>query len=270
MARDRASLCDRPVLHAQDLELADGLDFRVEHICLEGEEPAAAPRTQAVHGGPSFRFTSRMRGCETQFSFTAQGRLTVRTRLRGAPAQRYAVDLRFVDTGGEVAHRIAWRWWAASVALILLCVFEQRLASQGLAVRWQALGLQGFVLTATAASCCVLLAAYRTHARLVLRSLHGGARLAEVIGGLGSTREMRQFVLELSQRASEARRRATQPMQHFLRDEMREHHRLWNEGVLSVAAYEACKRRILAAHGDGTGSVIRPAGRSGTSTSRVR
>ena len=41
----------------------------------------------------------------------------------------------------------------------------------------------------------------------------------------------------------------TQSRQAFLRDELREHRRLFEAGVLSGDAYEAGKRRILQAQG---------------------
>jgi hypothetical protein len=52
----------------------------------------------------------------------------------------------------------------------------------------------------------------------------------------------------LSRRVADARARAPQSRQQFLRDELREHRRLFEEGVLPEPVYEAGKQRILKAH----------------------
>ncbi len=73
--------------------------------------------------------------------------------------------------------------------------------------------------------------------------------LALISGNLGCSRSLESFMAELGRRSEAARSQVAQSKQQFLRDEMREHHRLWSEGVLPDAVYDASKRRILQAHG---------------------
>jgi hypothetical protein len=98
------------------------------------------------------------------------------------------------------------------------------------------------------AVCAALVGLYRTTKTLVLFSVSGRARLLEVTGGVGSFRAMRRFSRTLAAhvRIASARRRRSRA--EHLRDEMREHLRLKEAGVLSEKDYEMSKARILAKH----------------------
>jgi hypothetical protein len=98
------------------------------------------------------------------------------------------------------------------------------------------------------AVCAALVAMYRTTETLALFSVCGRARLLELTGGVGSFRAIRRFTRALAAHvkiATAARRRTRG---EHLRDEMREHLRLREAGVLSEQEYETSKRRILARH----------------------
>jgi hypothetical protein len=69
-----------------------------------------------------------------------------------------------------------------------------------------------------------------------------------VIGGLGSTKAGKAFFVSMIKEIAAAKSARPQAKQQLLRDEMREHHRLRELGVLSEANYEASKARILKAH----------------------
>jgi hypothetical protein len=95
----------------------------------------------------------------------------------------------------------------------------------------------------------VLTCACRTHETVTVYSASGGAKLMEFTGGLGTLRALRLFLARLAAHtrlATAARRRSR--AQH-LRDEMREHFRLKEIGLLSMDEYEAAKARILGQHG---------------------
>jgi len=234
--------------HAYPLDIRAGHGLNVEHICLESDEPAAAATASDVRTGPAFRFVSRLRDCETELAFSTGHRLSVHCGRPGRPLRSYVVDLRFIDTEAITGLRIAWRWWLAAMALAGLSTLGFWLAQQFAAARWHQAGLQAATLVVTAAACLGLLSLRKTRVAIELHSLHGHARVADVTGSLGSTGDARSFVAELSRRVVAARGQSAMSKQQFLRDEMREHHRLWREGVLSDAAYEDSKRRILAAH----------------------
>jgi hypothetical protein len=79
-------------------------------------------------------------------------------------------------------------------------------------------------------------------------SVNGRARLFDVVGGLGVFHALREFESELDGhiRRAGGLRGATRAQQ--LRDEMREHYRLQQHGVLSMPEYEESKARILKQH----------------------
>ena len=88
----------------------------------------------------------------------------------------------------------------------------------------------------------------RTTESLEFRSEHGMVTLLSVTGGLGGVRKGKQFFVELIKSINAARIERPQAQQPFLRDAMREHHRLFELGVLSERDYEQSKARILAQH----------------------
>jgi hypothetical protein len=236
------------VRNAETMRFEMGPAIRAEHICLESDEFIVAERPRETRVGPALKVASRLRGCETELAFRADHHLAIRTRRRRQPDRDYIVDLRFVESEPVTGRRIAWRCWQATAALVALGVLGSWLDTRVSDPRWQQVGLQASIGLLTAAFCAGLLGWYRTREIIELRSVHGAVRLAEVTGGLGSSRAAETFLAELRRRIEAARSQAAQSKQQFLRDEMREHHRLWNEGVLSDASYDASKRRILQAH----------------------
>jgi hypothetical protein len=89
------------------------------------------------------------------------------------------------------------------------------------------------------------LGVYRTTETVSLFSTHGAARLQECTGGLGTFHVFRPFMAKLAAhiRLASAARRRTKT--EHLRDEMREHLRLKEIGVLPAGEYETAKVRIL-------------------------
>ncbi|MGH8276067.1 MAG: hypothetical protein ACRETH_05165 [Steroidobacteraceae bacterium] len=100
-------------------------------------------------------------------------------------------------------------------------------------------------------ACAGLVSVYRTTETLGIYSVDGQARLLEFTGGLGTFRAFRPFMLKLAAhlRIAVAARRSSRA--GHLRDEMREHFRLKEAGVLSNEEYEESKMRILGAHARG-------------------
>ena len=111
------------------------------------------------------------------------------------------------------------------------------------------MGMPAAIGLLMATLCLGTLALYRTHDTIELLSVHGRAVLAEITGNVGISRATGDFVAEIGRRTADARAQQRQSKQQFLRDELREHRRLFEDGVLGEAAYEAGKRRILQAHG---------------------
>ena len=163
----------------------------------------------------------------------------------------YVLDLRFVDPSVRMSRHIATKWLVATLLLAALAV------AIGLGVQGSAAPGSWLVACLTASTLAVgagFVCAYRTTETLAVFSIHGRARLLEYTGMLGLRRALRPFLTKLSShvRMAIAARRPSKAL--HLRDEMREHARLHESGVLSKPEYEACKARILAEHAPSGGS----------------
>ena len=218
---------------------------KTEHILLESESRQVPDRriARSVHARIEFR--SRLRRRLLQLEIIDYYYLSVRLHSRKTLLE-YVLDLRFVAPR-QVRH-IPWRWLAFSlVFLALVSGVAWRIDLSALPwwpQHWLAIcvGVFGVWLFAT------LVGVYRTTETLSLVSIHGAARLLECTGGVGTLRDLRSFMAKLAahiQLAAAARRHTKA---EHLRDEMREHLRLKDIGVLSAKDYEKAKARILGQH----------------------
>jgi hypothetical protein len=218
----------------------------IEHILLESDATQVpdARNPRKVHARIEFR--SRLRNRLLQLQIIDYYYLCVRSQSRSANLN-YVLDLRFVDTPRRFRH-ISWRWIAFSLVLLLLASGIVWLID-GSATPWQQhewLPVCEAVIVMWGLA--TLVGVYRTTETVSLFSIHGAAKLLECTGGLGTLRSVHRFMAKLAvhiRLASGARRRTKA---EHLRDEMREHQRLKEIGVLSARQYEAAKVRILDQH----------------------
>ena len=214
-----------------------------EHILLESDfREVPDPRTpKNVHYRAVFR--SRLRRRVLQFEIIDYYYLAVRSNLL-----EYVLDLRILERP-RLSRHTAWRWIKAALVSTGLLAFGiwVRIRFPG-ATWWTHHWLSVCAIVAGVAAVTTLVAAYRTTETVTLESLYGEAKLLEFTGGLGTFRRLRGFLSKLAahiQLASRARRRTKA---EHLRDEMREHQRLKEIGVLSTEDYETSKARILKQH----------------------
>jgi hypothetical protein len=223
--------------------------IQAEHICLQSDEFVVNAPIRGKRIGPALKIASRFRNCETELALLEGHRLEVRSWRPHRARLKYVVELRFFDSAPITRLSIDWRSWVAGLLLAALAAASYRLATATDSPSWMQLGLPGSIALLVAAVCVVLLALYRTNETVQFRSVHGRAVLVEFTGNVGCARAAGAFTAELRRQIADARAQAAQSKQQFLRDELREHRRLFDDGVLSEDAYEAGKLRILQAHG---------------------
>ena len=220
-----------------------------EHILLESEQEHTVPDPR----GPRRRnarveVPDRIRRRVLRLEIIDYFYLSVRVQRSQSVMAEYVLDLRFVDPSVRMSRHIATRWLVATLVLAALAV-ALGLRVQGSAApgNWLVACLIASALTIGAGFVC----AYRTTETLAVFSIHGRARLLEYTGTLGLGRTLRPFLVKLSAhvRIAIAARRRSKAL--HLRDEMREHARLHETGVLSKPEYDAAKVRVLAAHAPG-------------------
>ncbi|HVN46545.1 MAG TPA: hypothetical protein VMT66_15055 [Steroidobacteraceae bacterium] len=216
-----------------------------EHILLESDVQQVPDLRAARKVHASVAFRSRLRGQFTQLEIIDYYYLAVRARSRSGTLE-YVLDLRFVETPC-VSRHIAWRWITASLLLTTLACGILQLASSA-PQWWQRYSVPLCATVMGAWAMTTLLAAYRTTETVRLLSSVGAARVLDCTGGLGTVRRLRHFMAKVAAhvRLAAAARRTTKAA--HLRDEMREHGRLRQIGVLDEPQYESAKARILSKH----------------------
>ena len=222
---------------------------RAEHIHIEAEPGSVAGPTPLRRRKvrTSYVLKSRLRGCETEVALHADHFAAVRTVRPDAQPCKYEVDLRFASPKPVIVRTISWFW-------LMLAASLAALAAGGIWATWSdaARGSSPIFLTALvtllAAAGATILFLRRTVESLEFISVHGGATLVSVTGGIGSARAGKRFFIEMIKSINAAKAERPQERPQFLRDEMREHHRLRELGAISEEQYEQSKARILASH----------------------
>ena len=222
---------------------------RAEHIHIEAEPgTVAAPapsRRRRVRS--SYVLKSRLRGCETEVSILEDHFAAVRTVRPDALERKYEVDLRFANPKPLLVRTISWFWLTLAACMVLLAA-GGLLATWTDAGRWSSPIFLAALVMLLASAGATILFLRRTVESLEFVSMHGGATLISAVGGIGSARAGKRFFVELIKNINAAKAARPQERPQLLRDEMREHHRLRELGVLSEQQYEQSKARILASH----------------------
>jgi hypothetical protein len=222
---------------------------RAEHISIEGEPDVYVAPTKQPHRitRHSYTLASRLRGCISELAILEDHYLGVRCVRPDAAPCKYQFDLRFANPKPVRVRHVSWTWLIVCVGLAVLG--GGALASASSAnLPLLSVGMIGGAVALCMGAASLLLFLRRTTESLEFRSAHGEATLVSVTGGIGSARAGKQFFVELIKSINAAKLARPQQKQQFLRDEMREHHRLRELGVLSEQQYEQSKARILAAH----------------------
>lgn len=222
---------------------------RSEHISLESSaDPAIPARPPHRKARCSFTLKSSLRGCCTEVSVLEDHYLCVRSERWRQPQRKYVFDLRFVNPQPVRVRRIAWACLGVAIAMSMLTAATCWWALSSAAAPWSHPGTPLAAAGAIGTVAAILLFLRRTTEALEFTSVHGCATLVSILGGIGSAKSGKRFFIETIKSIHAAKLARPQPKQHFLRDEMREHHRLRELNVLTQADYEASKQRILAAH----------------------
>lgn len=222
---------------------------RAEHISIESSPDLETRPVRQPHRITlaTFKLRSALRGCSTEVSILQDHHLAVRAERLHAPPLKYSFDLRFLNPKPVRVRHIAWNWIAATGVLLVAACSLITLALASSTGVMEAV-LLGGIGSAIAAGVATFFSLRRTTESLEFVSVHGGAALVSILGGIGSAKAGKRFFIDVIKNINAAKAARPQSEQHFLRDEMREHHRLRELNVLSAAEYEASKARILKAH----------------------
>lgn len=228
--------------------LSETAQLNAEHISLQSETLEVSAHTIARRSLVKYQLRSRARGTVTRIAILDGHFVTVNTKRARSQEQEHTVDLRFVDPRPVGIRKVGWPWMYIALGLtaatLLASLFAILFASPG-ARLW---AVPAAIVLGTFTISSYLLCLYYTTESLVFISAHGRARVIVITGGLGTTRAARHCAIDVVKHINLARKQSAQIRQAFLRDEMREHGRLHEQGVLSDEQYEDAKTRILKSH----------------------
>jgi hypothetical protein len=224
------------------LEVATGL--LTEEILLEGDE-----LDQRWNDVPSrtvqrrFVLKNNVRATQTEFVFFEEGYLGLRERGRGKRRAELLLDLRYLDPRPALARFVAVPELIVAAGLLFGGMVCAALAYLSVSPAF----------TVPAALCLMIAALpglwwflYRTHERVVFRTSNGQVTVFAVHANRGCLRACRALVPHIVKAINDARGRVPTGQGVYLRQEMREHYRLREAGVLTEDACATGTRRILA------------------------
>jgi hypothetical protein len=220
-----------------------------EHISLQSETLEVSSQKPIQRKTlVKYQLRSRARGTMTRVAILEDAHVSIEVKKPRAIVREHSVDLRFVDPRPIGIRKVGWKWLWIAIALSLLAagsitfVFAYATPVQQLWAVPTAIALSTLMLSS------YLLCLYFTTESLLFVSVHGRARLIAITGGLGTCRAAKRCAVEIVKHINHARKQSKQSRQHFLRDEMRDLTRLFEQGALNDQQYADAKGRVLKSH----------------------
>lgn len=228
-------------------EAAAAPDGDYEHICLsagESLEPDEATARTPSRIEAELRQARRGR---TESALIFDGRyFGVRTEGRGADPDWYWLHLAFVDP------RPVRRTRRLRRAVVAALVAPAGTALLAVAMAGSLTGLTAAIALPVAALLSLAVLAYAVFDyfdQWIFCTRHGRAPVLRVARLRADRRGLRRFLDRLEDGASAACHQFEGARTELLRDEMRAHRRLLQEGVLAQQDFDAARAAILRAHG---------------------
>lgn len=221
-------------------------DETTEHISLGEDFAVLAGAEEPEKITRRFEFKNRLRGRRTQLVFYAEGFLRVRQWQRKKKVRDYLLSLRFLSPDTSTSRHIPMRVLQVAAGFAgfgLLCGLISWVSP------WNALFTPAAVVGAAGAALAALLFAYLAHERTKFQSFAGKTTVLTLVGTADSFKRCRAIAPEISKAIEDAQVQNIQNQTDYLRQEMREHYRLREYGVIDQNGCSDATRRILASFG---------------------
>ncbi len=228
--------------------LSDTASLETEHISLQSETIEVGAKPIARKPLVKYQLRSRARGTLTRISILEGNFVGVSTSRPRAEAQEHTIDLRFVDPRPIGIRKVGWPWMYVAIGFTVLAALAGTFAVFFASPFARVWAVPTAIVLGTFTISSYLMCLYFTTESLVFVSQTGRARVISITGGLGTTRAARNCALDVVKHIGAARKNSKQARAHYLRDEMREHSRLRDIGVITEEQYEQSMSRILKAH----------------------
>ena len=236
--------------HARQIAPASAAG-RAEHVAIEATQDYLETMSLRQPHRPtiaSYSLHSSLRGCATELRILQDHFLGVQYQRPRQPPRKFTFDLRFANPRPVRVRNVAWVCLGLAIACCLATAAAFAWAGIAAATFRPHPGFIVGIVGTLATLALLYLFLRRTTESLQFTSVHGNAVLIDLVGGIGAAKAGKHFIVELIRNIAAAKLARSQPPAQFLRDEMREHHRLRELNVIGQEEYEASKARILAAH----------------------
>jgi hypothetical protein len=215
---------------------------QAEHISI-GSDDVSDPQS-ASRVREHIELRNRLLHKVTEVTLYEEGVVEIVEQTRGARGDAFRLDLQYLDPIPSIrlvlAKRALWIALAAAALAGLVSLLADLLPSIGPAA------VVAAVLAAVTAIGALAVGVYRSHETVEFYTLHGRARVLQLVANVGAIKRFRSFVPRLSAAIEESAERIAHDASAYLRAEMREHYRLRGAGVLSRDACAESTGRILA------------------------
>jgi len=215
-----------------------------EHICLASDEvEEAAELVPTTMEAVLEQTCGKRRRRLVLFNGSYLG---VSTSGASSKVGEYNLKLAYVDAA-PVRHvaRMYWAIFAATAVPGAALLAVQSMSGIALGPAW----LVTDALLLSAALWSLAVALHRYFDRLVFLTRHGRVRVLDISRSRPDRRRPRAFIERLKMAIRQAQLDGPPVQAHYLRDEMREHRRLLEQGVMQPEKFELAKVLILRAHG---------------------
>ena len=209
---------------------------------MEGEDVDAGPEI-ARNSEPQqhFHIVNRSHALQTEMILFQGGWLSLRQHSRNKPGEARMINLGYVDPEPTVTRFFAKRLLLLSGALAAAAILCATLAFWSILVM---VTLPAAILLLTGAGVAFIMCAYRTRKDVTFHTRYGRAPVIALMATLGSFRTMRSVTPQLIEAIEKARIEEPDSKKRY-RNEMREHYRLRECGVIDEVVCTHSTQRIL-------------------------
>jgi hypothetical protein len=221
---------------------------RSEHVSLESELSEVRAKPNLTRPLSRHELSRGGRGATASVAILPDHYAAVETWITRSKTEVSTVDLRFVDPRPVAIRKVPWRLFYVALGLTLLTGVAVAVYVMFPTLLHKIGGVVVPIGVGAVALSCYAICYYLASESLLFLSVHGRARVIAIAGRLGTMRRAQKCAAELITHINLARKQFKQTRQAYLRDEMREHARLFDQRLFSEAHYNEATRRILKAH----------------------
>jgi hypothetical protein len=221
-------------------------DETTEHISLGEDFAVLAGAEEPEKIKERFEYRNRTCGKRAELILYEEGFLRVREWQRKKRVRDYLLSLRFMGTETTVTRKLPMRVLQVAAGFAGVGALASLIAWLS---TWDAFFIPTAVAGIVGAVISTMLFLYLAHEKIMFSTASGGAVALTLRGTADSFKRCREMVPEIQRAIEAAQAKNIQNRSDYLRQEMREHYRLREFGVIDHDVCSVATRRILSEFG---------------------